>query len=107
MDSIRAKRIREYVGCPQFGDSEYGKWGMLRFEQRREIKELCEWAIYLEALVDIQQKEKLKYNSCLNGIKEQSKKFAIEVNIIRKEYIRQGIPEELANEIILLLISKK
>ena len=46
------KRIRSYIACPQFGDNTYGKWGALRFDQRKEIKELCDYTKGLEELND-------------------------------------------------------
>lgn len=57
MLSVRPEKIREYVACPQFGDVNYGAWGSLRFDQRKAIKELCEWAIYLEKILDKEMKK--------------------------------------------------
>lgn len=54
---IRPEKIREYVACPQFGDINYGAWGSLRFDQRKAIKDLCEWAIYLEKMLDKEMKK--------------------------------------------------
>lgn len=45
-------RIRAYIACPQFGDNTYGKWGALRFDQRKEIKELCDYTKELEDIND-------------------------------------------------------
>ena len=36
------KEIREYISCPQFGDNHYGKWGALRLDQRKKIKDLLD-----------------------------------------------------------------
>lgn len=36
------KRIREYIACPQFGDENYGEWGILRLDQRKAILGLLE-----------------------------------------------------------------
>lgn len=57
MLSVRPEKIREYVACPQFGDIHYGAWGALRFDQRKAIKDLCEWAIYLEKMLDKEMKK--------------------------------------------------
>ena len=75
---IRPEEIREYVNCPQFGDLEYGKWGALRLDQRTIIKGLCEWAIYLEKLVD-------EYNIEDNKIKRESRKYAKNIKVLLKE----------------------
>lgn len=37
---ITIEQIKEYIKCPQFGDSEYGKWGALSLEQRKAFKNL-------------------------------------------------------------------
>ena len=40
--------VLDKVRCPQFGYDDYGEWGALRFNQRLEIKELCDYAQSLE-----------------------------------------------------------
>ena len=35
-------KIREAIKCPQFGNSQYGEWGALRYEQRVYIKRLLD-----------------------------------------------------------------
>lgn len=37
------EQIREYIACPQFGDPDYGRWGILNVEQRKAIKKMLEW----------------------------------------------------------------
>ena len=46
------KEIREYISCPQFGDNHYGKWGALRLEQRKKIKDL------LDCITNLQEEYK-------------------------------------------------
>lgn len=36
------EEIREYISCPQFGNTHYGKWGALRLDQRLLIKRLLD-----------------------------------------------------------------
>ena len=35
-------KIREAIKCPQFGDSHYGEWGALRYDQRVYIRRLLD-----------------------------------------------------------------
>lgn len=42
------KEIREYISCPQFGDNHYGKWGCLRLDQRKKIKDLLDYITNLK-----------------------------------------------------------
>ena len=42
------KEIREYIKCPQFGDDYYGKWGALRLDQRKKIKDLLDYITNLQ-----------------------------------------------------------
>ena len=34
------KEIKEFIRCPQFGDTYYGKWGALPIEVRQVVKQL-------------------------------------------------------------------
>lgn len=49
-------KIREAIKCPQFGDSHYGEWGALRYEQKVRIKrlldELDEDDVYIRKLYE-------------------------------------------------------
>lgn len=36
------ERMRKAVECPQFGNIDYGEWGALRLDQRRDIKRLLD-----------------------------------------------------------------
>lgn len=36
------EKIRKAIECPQFGDTDYGEWGILTLEQRRLIKRLLD-----------------------------------------------------------------
>ena len=35
-------KMREYIKCPQLGNTHYGKWGALNIEQRVLIKRLLD-----------------------------------------------------------------
>ena len=35
-------QIRDFVRCPQFGYSSYGKWGALKLEVRETIRDLAD-----------------------------------------------------------------
>lgn len=55
--------IEKFIQCPQFGDSNYGKWGALKLDQRLAIKSLCyeirDYQARLKMLVN-DNKEKFK-----------------------------------------------
>ena len=36
------ERMRKAVECPQFGNLDYGEWGALNLNQRRDIKRLLD-----------------------------------------------------------------
>lgn len=36
------ERMRKAVKCPQFGNLDYGEWGTLNLNQRRDIKRLLD-----------------------------------------------------------------
>lgn len=36
------EKIRKAIECPQFGNRDYGEWGILSLEQRRLIKQLLD-----------------------------------------------------------------
>jgi hypothetical protein len=63
---IRPEKILEYVACPQFGNTYYGEWGILNIEQRRTIKELCEYTLLLENIITQMEKEELEKCSICN-----------------------------------------
>jgi len=81
------KEIRDYISCPQFGDDYYGKWGTLRLDQRRKIKDLIDYITNLE-----QENERLKSDLELyeNGVYFSSENDKLQ-EIIDKaiEYIKK------------------
>lgn len=53
-------KIRSYLDDPQStGKPHYGRWGALNPEQRRTFREIIDYAIYLEGLIDDLVKEKV------------------------------------------------
>ena len=66
---MNRQEIREAISCPQFGDTNYGKWGMLRFEQRKVIKELLEELDNADFCI---QKLHFKIDKAIEYIKEKS-----------------------------------
>lgn len=48
-----SKLVREYIKCPQLdGGTEYGEWGALRLDQRKQIAKLCEEVDIFEDAAD-------------------------------------------------------
>ena len=93
MNRNRVEKIIEYVkGSPETMD--YGRWGALNPEQRKNIKELCNSWLILDKATNIQtkeierlnniikdfekwleKKEKLTFNSWNKGIHEVQRKL--------------------------------
>lgn len=57
MREQQLKRIREYIACPQFGDENYGEWGILRLDQRKAILGLLEHINFQKIDVDLFKEE--------------------------------------------------
>lgn len=36
------EKMRKAIECPQFGNIDYGEWGTLRLDQRKNIKRLLD-----------------------------------------------------------------
>ena len=53
----KIKEIREYISCPQLGDNHYGKWGALRLDQRKKIKDLLDYITNLQEENEIVHKD--------------------------------------------------
>lgn len=61
------KMIRDFIKCPQFGDTEYGKWSALPLEVRETIKrlldineELDKYALAIAKIKDLNTMQFLK-----------------------------------------------
>ena len=52
MTDKELREIREKIACPQFGDRDYGAWGILNYEQRKTIRRLLEYVKSQNAYVD-------------------------------------------------------
>lgn len=52
-----SNKIKKYISCPQFGNENYGEWGILTLEQRKLIKELAETCDMFEETADALAKE--------------------------------------------------
>lgn len=51
------EKIREAIKCPRFGNSSYGEWGALRYEQKVLIKRLLDELDDADNLILILKKE--------------------------------------------------
>ncbi|MBR2384468.1 MAG: hypothetical protein IKA99_02550 [Clostridia bacterium] len=84
--------IEKFIECPQFGNSNYGKWGALKLEQRLAIKSLCyEIRDYQSRLRLIENDYQKRFTETLYGkglISEDERE-----NII--DYINNDLMEKL------------
>lgn len=65
MNRNRVEKIIEHVkGSPETMD--YGRWGALNPEQRKNIKELCNSWLILDKVTNIQTKEIERLNNIIN-----------------------------------------
>ena len=78
--------IREFIRCPQFGDTYYGKWGALPIQVREVIKQL------------------ITTNECMDEILK-SKLFRIDnaIRFINTEYNTYSSSEEWRKALIKIL----
>ena len=101
----KIKEIREYISCPQFGDDHYGKWGALRLDQRKKIKDLLDYITNLqesEAYYYGQYKDyKLRNEKAIEYIKNN----IADIEFIKKQYnvIYDDYVETTINDIEKLL----
>ena len=69
MNRNRVEKIIEYVkGSPETMD--YGRWGALNPEQRKNIKELCNSWLILDKATNIQTKEIERLNNIIKEVRE-------------------------------------
>ena len=69
MNRNRVEKIIEYVkGSPETMD--YGRWGALNPEQRKNIKELCNSWLILDKATNIQTKEIERLNNIINKLEQ-------------------------------------
>lgn len=78
------KEIREYISCPQFGDNHYGKWGALRLNQRKKIKNLLDYITNLQEKYERLRTELNAKNNIINELEKYLLNFNFEV------YMRNG-----------------
>lgn len=75
-------KIKKYISCPQFGDENYGEWGILTFKQRRLIKELVETCDMFEETADAFAKENQELKHRISNCIEPKFKIGQEVWIV-------------------------
>lgn len=51
------KEIRDFISCPQFGNTKYGRWGALRLEVRETILRLCDLCDSSDSVIKNMTKE--------------------------------------------------
>ena len=62
--------VLDKIRCPQFGYDDYGEWGALKFNQRLEIKELCNYAKILENDCEELNKKIEQFDKIQNQLEE-------------------------------------
>ena len=70
-------KIKKAIECPQFGNSRYGEWGALRYEQRVLIKRLLDELDSADECIlrldGENQKLKEDISFCLKSIEQEMK----------------------------------
>ena len=70
-------KIKKAIECPQFGNSRYGEWGALRYEQRVLIKKLLDELDSADECIlrldGENQKLKEDISFCLKSIEQEMK----------------------------------
>jgi DNA-binding transcriptional MerR regulator len=52
MKRYSINEIRNFIKCPQFGDSKYGRWGAYPLEVRETFKWLCDLHDSMDAIIE-------------------------------------------------------
>lgn len=69
------EKVRDYISCPQFGDSHYGAWGALPLDQRKIIKRLCDLCSLQGRLLDEFEPRAREYDQIMAKRKAHAKKM--------------------------------
>ena len=80
--------MRKAIECPQFGNIDYGEWGTLRLDQRKNIKRLLDEMDSADETIKHQFFEIDRLNNIINELE----KFLNEVDIVQRE--RENIPND-------------
>ena len=88
MKRYTISEIRNFISCPQFGDSNYGKWGAYPLEIRETFKWLCD----LYDSMDVIIKTNSKHN---NFLKQENELLKEELTNLKQE--NELLKEELTN----------
>lgn len=69
------EKVREYIACPQFGDSHYGAWGALPLDQRKIIKQLCDLCSLQDRMIAEFEPKAREYDEIMARRKAHAKKM--------------------------------
>lgn len=70
MNDMRLEKIREYIACPELGDTHYGRWGILTCEQRLTIYHLLQKIDNYDKLIRSLLEENAKHEAEIKKLKK-------------------------------------
>lgn len=65
------EKMRKAIECPQFGNIDYGEWGSLRLDQRKDIKRLLDEMDRADEVVKHQYFEIERYKNIINELEKE------------------------------------
>ena len=88
------EKIKEAIKCPRLGNSSYGEWGALRYEQRVLIKRLLDELDDTDNLILMLKKEK---QELIDYLKEEINECKLTGG--DEDYIKADAYEEILSKI--------
>lgn len=81
MKRYTISEIRNFISCPQFGDSNYGKWGAYPLEIRETFKWLCDLYDSMDAIIESHSKHN-------NFLKQENELLKEELTNLKNDITR-------------------
>ena len=78
------EKMRKAIECPQFGNIDYGEWGSLRLDQRKNIKRLLDEMDRADEVVKHQYFEIERLNNIIDGLEKWLIEYDVNVYVLDK-----------------------
>lgn len=79
------EKMRKAIECPQFGNIDYGEWGTLRLDQRKNIKRLLDEMDRADAYIRQLYEENKKFNKWIETLNKENHRLNNIINELEKD----------------------